>query len=98
MNALAAGPDGVLQPGKTYDLPQDFAYTLIEGRYADQEVSNDQVKAKPSAKRRRKPKVETATSGPEETADINPETEPLEGDPNEEPGQEKTGFSGRDRA
>lgn len=35
MLTLAAGPDGVLQPGQEVDLPGEQARALIEGGYAE---------------------------------------------------------------
>ena len=34
MKTLASGPTGVLRPGVVYDLPEEEAKQLIEGRYA----------------------------------------------------------------
>ncbi len=41
MKTLAAGPDRIMQPGKTYNLPSDEAKRLIDGGFAVQ--SSDPV-------------------------------------------------------
>lgn len=62
MKKLAAGPDGVMHPGKEYDMSDATGKQLVDGGYAERVVVE-----KPD-----KPEIETAMVEPSETA-VKPE-------------------------
>ena len=50
MKTLASGPTGVLRPGVVYDLPEEEAKQLIEGRYAIEAKTPDPASGADAAK------------------------------------------------
>lgn len=70
---LSAGPAGVRQPGKVYDVPPEEAAALIEAGYAEQ-VADQAVQTEPVASAPRTASRKAGRTGDKPDAGVDPST------------------------
>lgn len=65
MLTLSAGPDGVMDPGKEYDVDDNTAKVLVQGRFAKYTSILRQAIQPPPARKATKPKDDKKATKPQ---------------------------------